>query len=160
MSKNQKDWTTKLVDALRAYRTAFTTILGMSPYNLVFEKAYHLPVKLEHRALWITKQLNFDLNKTGNLWKLQIFELEDLRNKACENAKITKNKVKVFHDKFIIRKPLSPDKKSYSTTLDFIFFREVMRWPWPFIVRIVFPHGAVEICDPKNGNKFKVNGQT
>ena len=70
----------------------FQDDLGMSPYRLVYGKACHLPVELEYRALWAIKQLNFNLNKAGDLWKLQIFELEELRNEAYENAKITKEK--------------------------------------------------------------------
>jgi len=51
MNQNRKDWSTKLVDALWAYRTAFEMILGISPYRLIFGKTCHLPVKLEHQAL-------------------------------------------------------------------------------------------------------------
>ena len=70
------------------------------------------------------QQLNFDLTKASDLRKLQISKLEKLRNEAYENARITKDRVKIFHDKHIIRKTLSLDKKSYSTILGFIFFQE------------------------------------
>jgi len=123
VSQNQKDWSTKLVDTLWAYMIAFKMILGMSSYRLVFESACHLLVALEHWALWVIKQLNFDLEKARALRKLQIFKLDELRNEAYKNAKITKNKIKAFHDKFIMRKTFDPGQKSYFIILDFIFFQ-------------------------------------
>ena len=87
VNQNRKDWSTKLIDALWAYRTAFKMILEMSPYKLVIGKFCHLPVELEHQALWAIKQINFNLDKAGDLRKLQISELEELRNEAYESAR-------------------------------------------------------------------------
>ena len=84
-----------------------------------------------------------------------------MRNEAYENAKITKDRVKIFHDKHIIRKTFVPGQKLllYNSRFHLFSGKLKSRWTGPFVVKIVFPHGAVEISDTKNGNDFKVNGQ-
>ena len=108
------------------------------------------------------KQLNFDLTKAGDLQKLQISKLEELRNQAYENSKITKDRVKIFHDKHIIRKTFVHEQKVllYNSWLHLFLGKLKSRWTGPFVVKIVFPYGTVEINKTKNGNDFKVNGQS
>ena len=106
-------------------------------------------------------QLNFILIKAVDLQKLQIFKLEELRNEAYENVMITKDRVKIFHDKHIIRKTFIPGQKVllYNSKLHLFSGKLKSRWTGPFIVKSVFSHGAVEINDTKNANDFKINGQ-
>nr|GEZ26197.1 reverse transcriptase domain-containing protein [Tanacetum cinerariifolium] len=96
--ENHASWSDKLDDALWAFRTSFKTPIGCTPYKLVYEKACHLPIKLEHKAYWALKHVNFDHLTTGDHRKVQLNELNEVRDHAYENSLIYKEKTKRIHD--------------------------------------------------------------
>ena len=104
VNSSRKDWLKKIDDEIWAYRIAFKTPLGMSPFRLVYGKACHLLVELEHRAYWVTRMLKMDSKVAGEKNMLQLSELDKFCNEAYENARIYKEKMKAWNDKNIIRK--------------------------------------------------------
>ncbi|GKF39157.1 reverse transcriptase domain-containing protein, partial [Tanacetum coccineum] len=96
--ENRASWSNKLDDALWAFRIAFKTPIGYTPYKLVYGKSCHLPIELEHKAYWALKDANFDLKTAGDHRKLQLNELNELCDQAYENSLVYKEKTKKLHD--------------------------------------------------------------
>ena len=160
VNASRKDWSSKLDDALWVYRTAYKTPISASPFRLLYGKSCHLPVELEHKALWATKLLNFDLIKAGEKRLLQLNELEEFRLNSYENAKIYKERTKKWHDKHIIKKEFKEGDQVllFNSRLKLFPRKLKSRWLGPFLVKHVFPHGAINVWSKETG-AFKVNDQ-
>nr|GEY64238.1 reverse transcriptase domain-containing protein [Tanacetum cinerariifolium] len=133
VGENHASWSDKLDDALWAFRTAFKTPIVCTSYKLVYEKACHLPIELEHKAYWALKHCNYDL-------------LTAEKTKRIHDSKI---KYRVFNvgDRVLL----------FNSRLKIFSGKLKTRWSGPFIITKVFPYGTVELSQT-HGPNFKVNG--
>nr|GEV25977.1 DNA-directed DNA polymerase [Tanacetum cinerariifolium] len=162
IGENRASWSDKLDDALWAFHTAYKTPNGCTPYKLVYGKACHLPIELEHKACWALKQANFDLAVAGDHRKVQLNELNELRDHACENSLIYKEKTKRIHDSKIKNRVFNVGDRvllfySFYSRLKIFSGELKTHWSGPFTIAKVFPYGMVELSQA-NGPNFKVNG--
>ncbi|XP_025617028.1 uncharacterized protein [Arachis hypogaea] len=127
---NKKNWSSRLGDALWAYRTAYTTPIGMR------------------------------LGGAGIERKLQLQELENLRLEAYENSRLYKEKVKVVYDKNIRRREFRDGDLVllYNSRLRLIPGKLRSRWEGPYRVEKAEPYGVFHLSHPSSPNFFKVNG--
>ena len=115
----------------------------MSPYHLVFGKACHPPVEIEYKAWWTVKKLNLDMGRAGLKRLLDINELEELRNDAYFNSRISKDKLKKWHDQLIARKNFKQGDQVLLYDSKFHLFPGKLksRWTGPFTILEVYSNG-------------------
>ncbi|XP_015936426.1 uncharacterized protein LOC107462374 [Arachis duranensis] len=120
----------------------------MSPFWIVYDKACHLSIEIEHKAYWAVKQCNMDFTQAGIVRKLQLKELECLRIEAYENTRIYIHK-KDFQE--------GDEVLLYNSRLRLMPGKLCSRWDGPYKVKEVKPFGVVELLHPQSGTTFKVN---
>ncbi|GKB98039.1 reverse transcriptase domain-containing protein, partial [Tanacetum coccineum] len=84
LNGNRKGWADKLDDALWVFRTTYKSPIGSTPFRIVYGKACHLPIEIEHKAYWALRHVNLDLDAA-----------EKHRTKCWHDAKMIDTK---FHE--------------------------------------------------------------
>nr|GEZ29029.1 reverse transcriptase domain-containing protein [Tanacetum cinerariifolium] len=158
VGENRASWSDKLEDALWAFRTTFKTSIGCTPYRLVYGKACYLPLELEHKAYWALKHANFDLKTVGDHRKLQLNELNELRDQAYENSLIYKERTKKLHDDKIKNRIFNVGDQVllFNSRLKIFSGKLKSRWPGPFTIFEIYPYSTAKLIHP-DGCNFKVN---
>nr|GFB53884.1 reverse transcriptase domain-containing protein [Tanacetum cinerariifolium] len=158
VGENRASWSDKLEDVLWAFRTAFKTSIGYTPYSLVYGKACHLPLELEHKAYWALKHVNFDLKTAGDHRKLQLNELNELRDQAYENSLIYKERTKKLHDDKIKNRIFNVGDQVllFNSRLKIFSGKLNSRWSDPFTISEIYSYGTAKLIHP-DGCNFKVN---
>nr|GFB63854.1 reverse transcriptase domain-containing protein [Tanacetum cinerariifolium] len=147
MGENRASLSDKLEDALWAFRTAFKTSVGYTPYHLVYGKACHLSLELKHKAYWALKHANFDLKTTGYHRKLQLNELSELRDQAYENSLIYKERTKKLHDDKIKNRIFNVGDQVllFNSRLKIFSGKLKSRWSGPFTIFEIYPYGTAKL---------------
>nr|GEX78860.1 reverse transcriptase domain-containing protein [Tanacetum cinerariifolium] len=135
----------------------FKTPIRCTPYKLVYGKACHLPIELEHKAYWALKHAKFDLLTAGDHRKVQLNELNKLRDQAYENSLIYKVKTKRIHDFKIKDRVFNVGDRVilFNSRLKILSGKLKTHWTGPFTVTQVFPYGTVELSQTDRSN-FKI----
>ncbi|KAJ9538638.1 LOW QUALITY PROTEIN: hypothetical protein OSB04_031371 [Centaurea solstitialis] len=159
VDNNPKIWSQKLEDALWAYRTAYKTPIGSTPYRMLYGKACHLPFEFEYKALWALKKVHLEDIASGRERLISLHELEELRSLAYENSKIYKERRKKWHDAHLKKVKVFKEGDKvlmYQTRFKFSLGKLKSRWICPYVILKAYPSGYVDLMT--ESGSFKVNG--
>ncbi|GJS70672.1 reverse transcriptase domain-containing protein [Tanacetum coccineum] len=158
VGENRTSWSDQLERCYMGLPPAYKTPIGCTPYKLVYGKACHLPIELEHKAYWALKHTNFDLKTAGDHRKVQLNELNELRDEAYENSLIYKEKTKRIHDSKIKNRVFNVGDRVLLFNSRLKIFSGKLKTRWSDItVTQSFPYGTVGVYLKPTG-EFQVNG--
>ncbi|XP_021991618.1 uncharacterized protein LOC110888399 [Helianthus annuus] len=157
---DRQDWSSKLDDALWAYRRPTKFQLVQLLTGSCMDGLSLTNVKLAHRAHWAIKTVNADYDEAGKMRKLQLSEIEEIRDEAYECAAAYKDKLKKVHDAKIKKPTFEVGQKVwlYNSRLKLFVGKLKSKWIGPYVIRRVGRFGDVDIEDIHTNKQQTVNG--
>ena len=101
---HRRDWTSRLQEAVWAYKTTWKTTTGFTPFELLYGKVAMLPIEFEHKTLRAALALDIELPIAQREHLLHLNSLDEMWKTTLEHTKIIQKQRKQWHDSHIINK--------------------------------------------------------